>query len=214
MMTRFMSVAVFVVLLCGCGGVSECPYAALEKEGFVQIFDGESFAGWEGDKSSFRVEDGAIVGGSLEKAIPRNEFLCTLKEYSDFELRLSFKLVGEGNAGIQIRSRRVAGSHEMIGYQADIGMSYWGALYDESRRKRMLAKPDEAELEKVLRRDGWNDYRIRCEGKRVEFWLNGYKTVDYVEPEAGIEQVGLIGLQVHGGGPSEIWYKDIVLKQL
>ncbi len=214
MMTRFMSIAVFGVLLCGCGGVSECPYAALEKEGFVRLFDGESFAGWEGDKSSFRIADGAIVGGSLEKAIPRNEFLCTLKEYGDFELRLSFKLVGDGNAGIQIRSRRVAGGHEMIGYQADIGMGCWGALYDESRRNRMLAKPDAGELEKVLRRDGWNDYRIRCEGKRIELWLNGYKTIDYVEQDGSIEQVGLIGLQVHGGGPSEIWYKDIVLKQL
>ncbi|MBM4029849.1 MAG: DUF1080 domain-containing protein, partial [Planctomycetes bacterium] len=110
----------------------------------IALFDGKTFDGWEGNLDYFRIEDGAIVGGSLDKAIPRNEFLCTKKEYGDFELRLKVKLLGDlarANAGIQIRSRRIPNHHEMIGYQADMGQKYWGCLYDESRRNRILAQP-------------------------------------------------------------------------
>jgi len=181
----------------------------------VRLFDGKTFAGWEGNLKAFRIADGAIVGGTLKKRIPRNEFLTTKKEYADFELRLKVKLVGgKGNAGIQIRSRRIPKHHEMIGYQADVGQGWWGCLYDESRRRKVLARANPKELAKVLKSDGWNQYVIRCEGKRIRLTLNGCQTVDYTEPDAKIEQRGLIGLQIHGGGPSEVRYKDIEITEL
>jgi hypothetical protein len=102
----------------------------------------------------------------------------------------------------------------MIGYQADLGQNYWGALYDESRRRKILAEPDKAELAKVLKRDDWNEYVIRCQGRHIQLWINGLKTVDYTEPDETLEQNGLIGLQIHGGPPSEAWYKDIVIRPL
>jgi len=180
----------------------------------TRIFDGKTFAGWEGSREWFRIEDGAIVGGSLTKRIPHNEFLCTTKEYADFELRLKLKLVdNKGNAGIQIRSQRIPDHHEMIGYQADVSRAYWGALYDESRRKKMLAKPDRATLAKAVLPGRWNEYVIRCEGKRIQLWINGVQTVDYTEPDPKIPQTGIIGLQVHGGPASEIWYKDIEIEE-
>lgn len=180
-----------------------------------ELFDGETLNGWEGNLDWFRVEDGAIVAGSLEKPIPRNEFLCTREEYENFELRLEVKLLGKfGNAGIQIRSQRVPDHHEMIGYQADVGMAFWGSLYDESRRNRMLASPNLLELTKHLKQDDWNEYIIRCEGKRVQLWLNGFKTVDYTEEDESIEPKGVIGLQIHGGPPSEAWYRNIRIREL
>jgi hypothetical protein len=182
---------------------------------WVSLFDGKSLAGWEGNLQMFRLQDGAIVGGTLEARIPRNEFLCSQKEYGDFELRLKFKLLGEGaNAGVQIRSRRIPNHHEMIGYQADMGDGWWGALYDESRRRKMLASPDKEKLEKVLKRGDWNEYLIRCQGRRIQLSINGLQTVDYTEPDETIEQKGLIGLQIHGGPPSEAWYKDISIREL
>ncbi len=182
--------------------------------GFVPIFDGKTFAGWEGNLDVFRIQDGAIIGGSLGRKVARNEFLCTTKEYSDFELRLQVKLLGkDANAGIQIRSRRIPDHHEMIGYQADMGQHYWGCLYDESRRRRVLAHANREELDKVFRLADWNDYVIRCSGKRVQLWMNGYQTVDYTEPDDTIEQRGIIGLQIHGGPPSEAWYKNIRIKE-
>ena len=102
----------------------------------------------------------------------------------------------------------------MIGYQADMGQHYWGCLYDESRRRKILAGPERAQLDKVLKPNEWNDYMIKCQGKRIELWINGFRTVDYTETDDSIEQTGIIGLQIHGGGPSEAWYKDIIIKEL
>lgn len=192
------------------------PLSAHSKEP-VKLFDGQTLAGWEGDvEKTFRVQDGAIVAGSLDAKIPRNEFLCTTKEYGDFELRLKFKLIGKGaNAGVQLRSRRIPNHHEVKGYQADLGDGWWGCLYDESRRNRVLARPqNQTALDKVLKRDDWNDYRIRCEGRRIQLWINDVATVDYTEADESLEQRGLIAVQIHGGPPSQAWYKDIVIEEL
>ncbi|MFN8003884.1 MAG: DUF1080 domain-containing protein, partial [Acidobacteriota bacterium] len=128
----------FVVLFLVCLGSSALTW----QKGATKLFDGKSFNGWEGDLKIFRIAEGAIVGGTLQAPIARNEFLCTKQEYGDFVLRLKFKLLGDparANAGIQFRSRRIPNNHEVIGYQADLGQNYYGALYDESRRKKVLA---------------------------------------------------------------------------
>jgi len=179
------------------------------------VFDGKTLEGWQGDAQWFRVEDGAIVGGNLKQNIPHNFFLSTKKEYSDFELTLEFRLTGEGtNAGVQIRSQRIPDHHEMIGYQADLGQNYWGALYDESRRNRILASPSKESLAKVLKPADWNSYRIRCEGRRIQLWINDLQTVDYTEADESLEQKGLIAVQIHGGPPGEARYRSIRLRPL
>jgi len=190
--------------------------AAEDQNGFTPLFDGKTFQGWEGNQKVFRIEDGAIVGGSLKEKVVRNEFLCTTKEYSDFELRLKVKLVGDGaNGGIQLRSKRVPNHHEVSGYQADMaGGGYWGCLYDESRRNKVLAKPSPELQKKIVKGDGWNDYVIRCEGRHIQLWLNGSRTVDYHEPDTTIPQRGIIAVQIHGGPPTEAWYKDISIREL
>ncbi len=188
---------------------------APESKGDLALFDGRSFAGWEGNLQWFRIENEAIVGGSLSRKIPRNEFLCTQREFGDFDLKLKVKLeAGKGNAGIQIRSRRIPDHHEVIGYQADMGQVYWGALYDETRRREILAQPDPEELKRILKQNDWNTYHIRAKGNRIWLWLNGHATVDYTEKKTGIEQTGVICLQIHSGPPSEAWYRDIVLSEL
>ena len=103
--------------------------------------------------------------------------------------------------------------HEMIGYQADLGEGWWGCLYDESRRRKVLAGPPKPKREKIIKRNDWNQYVIRCQGRRLQLWINGQQTVDYTEPDASIPQQGIIGLQIHGGPPSEAWYKDIRIKE-
>jgi hypothetical protein len=141
--------------------------------------------------------------------------LCTLEEYGDVELRMEFKLLGRGaNGGVQFRSRRIPNHHEVRGYQADLGDGWWGSLYDESRRNKILAAADKEVIRSALKHDDWNQYTIRCEGPHIQLWINGQQTVDYTEKEPGIEARGLIGLQIHGGGPSEAWYRNIRLKPL
>ena len=179
------------------------------------IFDGKTLEGWDGDTSVFRVEQDSIIGGQLKDKIPHNFFLSSKEEYSDFELTLEFRLIGEGtNAGVQLRSKRIPDHHEMIGYQADLGQNYWGALYDESRRNKILAAPKKEELDKVLKRDDWNKYRILCEGRHIQLWINDFNTVDYTEADEAIEQKGLIALQIHGGPPGEAHYRNIRIRRI
>lgn len=182
------------------------------------LFDGKTFAGWEGDtEKTWRIEDGCLVGGSLDTTVPRNEFLCTKATYGDFDLKVKFKLVGDkakANAGIQFRTQRIPNHYEVSGYQADVGQDYWGALYDESRRKKMLAKPEQSLVEPLVKHEQWNEYRIRCEGPRIRLWLNGTMTVDYTEADEKIERTGVIGLQIHGGAKAKAYYKDIAIEVL
>ena len=58
-------------------------------QGWVSLFDGKSFAGWEGNYHYFRVENNAIVGGMTYADIPRNQFLSTADTYHDRYLRCS-----------------------------------------------------------------------------------------------------------------------------
>jgi len=208
-----MKYAISLVLVASCGFLMG--WRAMTKP--VRIFDGKTFNGWEGNKNIFRIEDGAIVGGSMKTALPHNEFLCTTKEYSDFVLRVKFKLLGDpekANAGIQFRSQRIPNNHEVIGYQADIGQKYWGALYDESRRRQILAGPSPEEIGRIIKLNDWNEYVIRAEGRQISLELNGRQTVNYTEPDETIKQSGYICVQIHGGPASEAWYKDIEIETL
>lgn len=187
-------------------------------ENSLPLFDGESLAGWEGNAYWFRIEDKAVVAGRLEEKIPHNEFLCTTQNYDDFELRFEAKLVGEGkNAGVQFRSKRVPDSTEVSGYQADIGQAWnrpvWGALYDESRRRKMLAEPDPEEAKAAVKEGEWNRMKVICKGSHIQIFVNDVKTVDYTEQDEDIAKYGVIGLQIHSGKPTEAWYRNIRIRQ-
>ena len=189
------------------------------EEGFQPLFDGKTFEGWEGDLKTFRIEDGAIIGGTMKAKIPRNEFLCTKQEFGDFELRLQAKLAGDGaNAGVQFRTKRIPNHHEVIGYQCDMGhmegRCIWGSLYDESRRKKFLVHGDKNKVEKAFKPGEWNDFVVRCEGPRVQIWLNGVQTIDYKEEDDKVVRTGVLAVQIHGGPPSEASYRKIRIKRL
>jgi len=190
------------------------PGLAAEKG--VRLFDGKSFKGWEGNEKFFRIEQGAVVAGNLKTKIPRNEFLCTKRTFKNFVLSLEVKLLGgpRANAGIQFRTKRIPNHHEVSGYQADMGQNWWGCLYDESRRRTMLAKADPAVIKRVLKPNAWNKYEIRCEGPRIRLFLNDTLTVDYTEKDPKIPLEGIIGLQIHSGPPSEAWYREIRIREL
>jgi hypothetical protein len=185
------------------------------------LFDGKSLAGWEvleGERQLWRVEDGVITAGSLTEKVPHNSFLATKRSFHNFDLRLKIRItgtVGFVNSGIQIRSVRMPGSHEMIGYQVDAGRGWWGKLYDESRRRKVIGEPADAEaVNRAVKPDGWNDYRIRAEGKRIRSWINGVAALDYTEAEPNIPQDGQIGLQIHGNGKTVVQVKDVTIEIL
>jgi hypothetical protein len=189
------------------------------EEGFQWLFDGKSFDGWEGNLQWFRIEDGAIVAGSLKEKVPHNEFLCTKKNYADFELKLEVRLRGQGdNAGVQFRTVRIPNNTEVSGYQCDVGRAWnrnvWGCLYDESRRNKMLAEIADDKLKDWVKPNDWNELTIKAVGNKIQLSLNGHETVSFEEKDGKIAKTGVIGLQIHSGPPTEALYRNIRIKSL
>ena len=185
--------------------------ALVETTGFEPLFNGKDLSGWEGDTALWSARDGKLVGTS--HGLKYNDFLSTEREFGDFLFKLTFHMAdGQGNSGVQFRSDRLP-PHEMIGYQADLGANYWGCLYDESRRKRVLVPASEAAL-KALHKTRWNQYEIRAMGDSIRIFLNGIRSVDYKETDPDIKKEGKIAVQIHAGGPMQIEFKDVWIQPL
>lgn len=188
----------------------------------ISLFDGKSLDGWDYDPKIWRVEDGMITGGSTAEKIKENHFICTKKNYQNFELKLKIKVSGDPktgmlNSGIQIRSLRVPGGAHMTGYQVDCGAGWFGKIYDEFRRNKVIWAPtpeQQAALDKAIDVFGWNEYRIRAEGSRIQTWINGVLCIDYTEADKNIALDGLIGPQVHSGGVCLVQVKDVTIEEL
>ncbi len=185
----------------------------------VALFDGKTLSGWKtivaADRALWKVENGNITGGNGRDKVKSNTYLCTEKEFENFELRFLFRLSGNPstgmiNSGVQYRSTIKDG--DIIGYQADIGNGYWGDIYDEHRRGQLVAG-DLSVLTKLLKEDGWNSYIVRVIGNRHELYINGVKTADYIEKDAGIPSRGVIGFQLHSGGAAKIEISDITITE-
>lgn len=162
------------------------------------------------------VVDSTLRSGDGQQKIPANTYLRTLKEYGDFEFRCLFKLWGDPktgmiNSGIQYRS--VLEGNKIVGYQADIGDGYWGDIYDEHRREKLVGG-DLSVLKRVLKKDDWNTYIIRCIGNHHELYINGVKTADYYEKDPKIPNRGVIAVQIHSGGVAQVAFRDITITEL
>ncbi len=186
----------------------------------VSLFDGKTLAGWKtvnpADQKFWYVKDSVIMCGDGIRKIPENTYLATIGEYGDFEFRCLFRLSGDEstgmiNSGIQYRSNIIDG--EIVGYQADIGNGYWGDLYDEHRRGKLVGG-DLSILQRLLRPDGWNSYIIRVKGNHHELYINGIKTCDYIETDATIPAKGVIAVQIHSGGAGIVEFRDLTITPL
>ena len=101
------------------------------------LFNGKDLAGWSGDKEVWSVENGEIVGKTA-KGLKRNNFLKSTMEVADFRLSLKVKLVpNRENSGIQFRSEALPDG-DVKGPQADVGLGWWGKLYEEHGRGLLI----------------------------------------------------------------------------
>ncbi len=81
------------------------PYDIDEHTGYTQLFDGMSLAGWDGDPTIWGVEDGVMVGETLEGKPRGNSYIVyTAGRAKDFNLKLQMKIEKGGGGGIQYRS--------------------------------------------------------------------------------------------------------------
>lgn len=206
-LARFALTALSLTALCA--SVSAAP---------TPLFDGKSLDQWESVSQLWRVENGLITGGSLTETVKHNDFLATKRSFHNFDLTLKIRIRGGGgfiNSGIQIRSIRVPGNSEMSGYQVDAGPGWWGKLYDESRRNKVIATAaKENDIVASIKSEDWVEYRIRCVGPRIQSWINSVEGLDYTEADTNIAQDGKIGIQVHGGGKALVEVNDIYIEEL
>jgi hypothetical protein len=195
--------------------------AAAQVEGPKPLFDGKTLDGWkvESGRAEYRVEDGAIVGRTVEGS--GNTFLCK-GPFKDFVLELDVKCDPELNSGIQVRSHLrdpdAEGLRRLYGPQCEIAANGTaGKFYDEARDGKWLdgEGPKSPEAEKAFKADGWNHYRIVVRGDRYRSWINGVATAEFQD---GRDSEGLIGLQVHaiagGTGPYEVRWKNVTIREL
>ena len=198
-------------------------HAKPSADGWIDLFDGSTLNGWVHMNGAhrFTVEDGAIVGRTVESSATMNSFLCTLQEFADFELELETAIDRITNSGIQIRSqvRTLQGSGRgfesspgrVNGPQVEIrrfykGQPATGLLYGEAMGTNWLSsqqKIDEGHRHFVD--DGWNRLRIVARGSRIQTWVNGHLVEDLVnEAVYKTHPKGFIGLQIHGLSEREI----------
>jgi hypothetical protein len=194
----------------------------------VEIFNGKDLKGWikRGGEATYRVENGEIVGRSAPNT--SNTFLCTPKEYANFELEYDFKIDDtDFNSGVQIRSHsrperrevRPAGysvdEQRVFGYQVEIDpkdRSWSGGIYFEGGSKDKngkwirkggwlndLSKNDAAR--KAFKLGEWNHIKVVAKGRQIQTWINGVPAADFTDTDdKAFTPSGLIAFQVHGVG--------------
>lgn len=186
------------------------------------FFNGKDTTGWEGLTPYWTVKDGMLIGSSYPDGLKFNTFLCSQKKYRDFELTFQVKIRGAdprmANSGVQIRSwldDQGRAQFRVSGPQCDIGTAggkpFWGSLYGENFGGMMKEAPAEV-VARVVKPDDFNDYAIRCVGKRVTIRINGETTVDGEFPKMPDE--GIIAWQLHGGKATEVTFRNIQFKEL
>lgn len=182
------------------------------------LFNGRDLNGFQYLEEHWKVVDGAIVGSSHPSGIKFNTFLCTNREFANFDLQFKVRLVKDaGNSGLQIRSKLVDTNRFTVhGPQVDLAPGYWGSLFGEHfgpNRKHVMMKQADAEaVKKVIKSNDFNQVRIICVGKHLKVTVNGMVTVD--QKFADMPDKGVIAFQLHQGPAMEVIFKDIVFKEL
>ena len=220
----------FVLILFTCFLSSSVAFGD-HHEGWVNMFNGKTLAGWtqKNGYAKYEIVENTIKGTTAEGS--PNSFLCTVKEYGDFEFEFEVKVSNELNSGVQIRSQtkkeegktvyktgRVNGPQVEIVAGGDKGTKA-GYVYGEATGRGWLT-PEERLINHKHFEDGeWNKYRIVAKGPRIQTFINDQKIEDITDAEIyKTHAKGFIGLQVHGigkkSGPYHVMWRNLRIKEL
>ena len=150
-------------------------FRSRNSDGFKSIFNGKDFTGWSGPTNNYEVVDGAVAcksgaGGTI----------YTDEVYSDFVVRLEFKLPPGGNNGLAIRypgngDTAYSGMCELQILDSEHPQyanldprQYHGSAYGMAPATRGYLRPV----------GQWNFQEVTVEGSRIKVELNGYVILD------------------------------------
>ncbi|MDN5201044.1 DUF1080 domain-containing protein [Fulvivirgaceae bacterium BMA10] len=212
--------------------------SAVEKEeGWLLLFDGESSEGWRGFNQK-TLPSGWIVESGTLKSLGQGgdiggDIVYGAQEFENFELYLEWKISEGGNSGIFYHvlegDQYEAPYQNAPEYQLVDDLGFPGKLEEWQKVGADYAMYYTDSANKIIRPAGeWNSSRIKFDGGKVEYWLNGKMTVSfeawsddwYKRKQSGkwknyadyaMAKKGLIGLQDHG---SFIWFRNIKIKAL
>ncbi|MDR1455041.1 MAG: DUF1080 domain-containing protein [Tannerella sp.] len=220
------------------GGIVLCTCCS----GYQSVFDGQSLDGWEYDPVYWRVENGCMVGEVTPATLlSRNTFIIRKDlVLEDFELKVEYRISENGNSGVSYRNERVADvPYALKGYQADIDgrNQYTGQNYEERGRQFLALRgqtvvidslyrsPSHQDVSAIdfqhdplnrhIRKNDWNEYRIVAKGNRLQHYLNGVLASDVTDSDAANRRLsGLLGVQVHVGPPMKVEFRNFRIKSL
>ncbi len=212
-----------------------------DEPGFAPIFDGKTLAGWEGDPTYWRVENGSLVGEITPETVVKSNTFVVWKDGrpKDFELKLDYRITPDGNSGVNYRSALIpdpvtpSNQFAMRGYQCDIDGKnrYTGNNYEEKGRRFLAVRgqvthvvggrppvllssfDDPGELGKVPG-EGWNRVHIMARGNTLTHLVNERLMCVVIDDDAPNRPAdGMLGVQVHVGPPMQVEYRNIRLKE-
>ncbi|MFV0443879.1 MAG: DUF1080 domain-containing protein [Planctomycetaceae bacterium] len=225
---------------------AEAPQAPAEAGDYQQLFNGNTLDGWSGDSRLWSVRDGVIHGETTsENPASGNTFIIWQGgKLNDFELRLSFRMGGQNNSGIQYRSKHITDGNPkndwvVRGYQHEIRNentlpNVSGFIYDEGgKRGRVCLVGEKATWDadgkhvieedlidgeaykKLFKLDDWNDVIIVAKGNHIQHYTNGRLVMDFTDNAPQLAlKEGVLALQLHAGKPMWVEYKNLRLKSL
>ena len=206
------------LLACSLLALGMCASVGAE-DGWKSLFDGKTLDGWKqiNGTAKYEVHEGTIRGWTV--AGSPNSFLCTTRDYADFELEFEVKVDDRLNSGMQFRSqsRPDFKNGRVHGYQVEIATNgNAGLIYDEARRGKWLNPERQVDGKvggKAFRNGQWNKFRVVCEGSSIKTWINGIMISELTDDMTGS---GFIGLQVHsfdGDTPAWVQWRNIRIKE-
>ena len=231
MLRRLLAVVsvALAALTTAAAGQGTRPMIDQEKaQGFTPLFDGRSLAGWRGYKSQAPPAGWKAAGGELVCESGGGD-LMTVDQFTDFELRLEWKISTGGNSGIIFR----VGSDTENPWET--GPEF--QVLDNAGHKDGQSPLTSAGSNYAVNAPGkdvtrpvgeWNDVRLIVKGPHVEHWMNGVKLLEYeigspdweqrvkaskfaTMPGYGRKPGGYIVLQDHGDVVS---YRNIRIRRL
>ncbi len=211
-----------------------------DEAGFKPIFDGKTLEGWEGDPTYWRAEGGSLVGEITPATVIKSNTFIFWRggRPKDFELKLDYRISPDGNSGVNYRSELIpdpvtpSNKYAMRGYQCDLDgkKRYPGNNYEEKGRLFLAVRGqvthvvggrppivlstfgDPDELAQFVN-DDWNAIHLIVRGNTLVHIINGRLMSMVIDDDAANRPAdGLLGVQVHVGGPMKVEYRDIRLK--